>query len=234
MNGDGVADLAVTNPGWHIDGAGTVGRVAVFHGPVTGSLMETSSDAAVLGTSNTMYLGFDSHSLAGPGDIDGDGREDLLILHAEEHDGGNAYAGAAYLIGGDALSGDLELLLAAGKLVGAAAGDALGAYGGAGVGDVDGDGDDDLLVGATGSALAGTGSGAAYLITETVRGTQYVTDSAQATFLGDGTYHGAGAGLAGGFDLTGDGMLDLLVSAAGANGEEAGAGATYIVPALGF
>jgi hypothetical protein len=43
-----------------------------------------------------------------------------------------------------------------------------------------------------------------------------------------------GYGLVGGADLTGDGVLDLGVSAAGADGDQANAGVFYVLPGGGF
>ena len=234
VNGDGVADFAASSPGYYRSGTGYVGRLSVFFGPVAGALLDTDADAAVYGTSSTGYLGYEGYALGEAGDIDGDGYDDLLVVHPEEHDGSNTYAGAIYIVGGDGLTGDVELLLADGKLLGSSSGVMLGLYGGAGVGDIDLDGQDDLLVGASQTSDHGSNSGTAYLVTGPIAGTSYVSDAARATFCGDGSSVKAGAALAGGVDITGDGMLDLLVGARGDDGDASDAGAVYIVPGLGF
>ena len=233
VDGDGLNDFVISDPSWFRGGT-YAGRLSVFLGPVSGSLVDSAADVSVYGTSNTLYLASEGYELGGPGDLDGDGHDDLVAVHPSETDGGNGYAGAAYIVSGNALHGEVELFLATGKLVGSSAEDMLGVWGASGVGDVDRDGRDDLLVGAMYTDMHGENSGTAYLVAGPITGTNYAADVAVASFSGDGTQQAAGVGLSGGVDLTGDGVIDLLVGASGADGDEADAGAVFLVPGTGF
>lgn len=91
--GDGTPGFAVGawNDGHGIDGAN--GAVFIWFGAVSGSVSARSSDRKVLGEGLHDMLGY---SLAGPGDVDGDGVDDLFAgaMHSDESD---SFAGTAYL-----------------------------------------------------------------------------------------------------------------------------------------
>jgi hypothetical protein len=82
----------------------------------------------------------------------------------------------------------------------------------ASAGDVSGDGLDDILIGAT---WRGQYTGKAYLILGKQTGWSLDTDlaSADASFIGEGTYNYAGFAVASAGDLNGDGGADFLISA---------------------
>ncbi|MDP2314838.1 MAG: MopE-related protein [Pseudomonadota bacterium] len=153
-DGDGYGDLLVGAPGADRE-AGRVYLVAGPPGvdPLPGALAVLRGDTAgaALGA-----------GVAGAGDVDGDGRCDLLSGAPGDSRGG-AGAGAAWLLYGPARGN--SLLGGAGTvLLGAASDGAGGAL--AGVGDVDGDGYGDLLVGVAGADGAAWDAGAAYLFLE--------------------------------------------------------------------
>ena len=91
-------------------------------------------------------------SVASAGDVDGDGRADLLVGATDNGEGGEG-AGAAYLVLSsgalDGASGTLDLGQADLKLIGEDSLDYAG-FSVASAGDVDGDGHDELLIGAYG------------------------------------------------------------------------------------
>ncbi len=81
-------------------------------------------------------------------------------------------------------------------------------------GDLDGDGLEDLIVGAPAADLLGTNSGAAYLVVGPVSGDVPLVD-AGTRYFGEEAGFEAGSSVAGDLDVTGDGLADALIGAAG-------------------
>ena len=164
VNGDGRPDLLLGAP-YSGDPANPAGAAYVVFGKADGAAVSLAAVAAGSGgfriTGEAAY-GLAGSSLAGPGDLNGDGRADLLI-GAPEHGGG-----AAYVVFGKAGGGAVSLAtVAAGsggfRITGEATGDAAGSAV-ASIGDVNGDGRPDLLIGAPQSGRAGDQAGAAYVV----------------------------------------------------------------------
>ncbi len=134
FNGDGKADLAV-GASTNDEAGNNAGRVAIYFG---GSAPSEDPDLELFGSEGSFFGG----ALAWPGDIDGDGYDDLLVGAFRAGDAGEN-AGKAYLfLGGEEPDSDPDLILL---------GPAEGAYFGrgvAGLGDVNGDGYCDFAVGA--------------------------------------------------------------------------------------
>ena len=91
-------------------------------------------------------------SVAGAGNVNGDGRDDIVIGAGSAGNNGRAGSGSSYVIYGAATHANVDLaaLTASPGIAavdGAAAFDQSGSSV-AGVGDVDGDGRDDLIIGA--------------------------------------------------------------------------------------
>jgi hypothetical protein len=78
----------------------------------------------------------------------------------------------------------------------------------AGLGDLDGDGVRDIAVGAPGH---GSGAGRVYVLYGPVAEGTTELDEADLTLEGEATGGRAGRALAGGSDLDGDGLTDLLI-----------------------
>ncbi len=167
-----------------------------------------------------------SYSMAPLGDLNGDGYGDLVI-GAYQADGGGSESGGAYVVYGP-VSGAFALVDAEAELVGEAAGDDAGTSV-ASAGDVDGDGIGDLVVGAPDAGASD--AGAAYLVYGSVSGTLDL-GAAEGTFTGTARNEAVGSAVAGGWDLDGDALPDLLVGAPAASTGGSGSGSAYVVSGL--
>ncbi len=213
VDADGYDDILV---GAHYNdrGGSFAGAAFLVLGPVSGDLDLATADAVLVGEEASDFL---SDPIAGAGDVDGDGRADLL-LGARLHDGAGSNRGAAYLVYGP-VTGELDLSSADVCLEGEDDDDYAGSAVAA-AGDVDGDGLDDLLVASTRNSEAGTAAGAAYLFHGPVTGDMDL-GSADAKLLGEDSYCYTGSSLASAGDVDADGLDDVFV---GAYGYSAGAG----------
>jgi hypothetical protein len=200
------------------DGGADAGAVYILDGGQTGTLSLSSADAELTGAAGDQAGG----ALAGGGDGDDDGTVDLLVGAARNDDGGTN-AGAAFLVDGASSSGALSGALA--EIIGEDPYDYAG-ISMAFLGDVDGDGADDVAVGASGNDAAASGAGAAYLLYGPLSGSRDLS-TADARLTGTATSDEAGTAVAGGYDLDGDGLADLVVGAPGDDTGETNAGAAY-------
>jgi hypothetical protein len=244
VNGDGLGDVVVGAYDYDFPGAAYVvfGRADWSTIPVLedGDL-DGSNGFRLIGVGTTAWTGY---SVAGAGDFDDDGYDDVIIGAPRADVGTKTDAGVAYLVFGKAdwtgtpaidlgsLDGDDGF-----RLDGARDGDQAGtAVGGAG--DVNGDGYDDVVVGAPGADPgARSDAGAAYVIfgradrASSPRLALAALDGSNGFRL-DGIHAGdqAGAGAAVVGDCNGDGLADLAVGAPGAAvGGASEAGEAYLV-----
>ena len=182
-----------------------------------------NADRKIVGEGASDYAGY---ALAGVGDVDADGYDDLLVGAFGEDN----LTGAAYLVLGmtaQAGAGLLALAQADAKLLGQAQDDFAG-FAVAGTGDSNGDGYDDLLIGACHAQNQGSDIGAAYL----VRGPVSLgldLGQADAAIFGQSIDDLAGWAVASAGDVNGDGLGDLLVGALGEDSGGDAAGATYLL-----
>ncbi len=153
-NNDGYDDIVV-GARYDSEAARYAGGAYIIEGPVSGTSSLSSADAKLLGESAGDFSGDSVH---GPGDIDNDGFDDVLIGSGYS-DVGNTNAGAVYLVRGP-VSGTSSLSTATGRI--AATGKEDRARG-RGVGDIDNDGIPDVMLGAMLNDDAGTDAGSAYL-----------------------------------------------------------------------
>ena len=213
FDGDGIDDFAIGAYG-EDSGGSQAGRVYLRFGSTTAPSgdIDLATLSGVNGDAVSDYLG---RMVAGPGDIDGDGYDELLV-GGYGVDLGGASAGAAYLVmGGTSIPTGFSDVsdLASAVFVGASEGDWF-AYAGGSAGDINDDGYDDFLISAR---FAEDDLGAAYLFYgSTVERTGEISaDSAQAIFLGSDTldYVGERNATTGVGDIDADGYDDFAVGA---------------------
>jgi len=194
VDGDGFDDLVVGAPGADPGGLSLAGSATVFSGASGVPLLRFDGLAAgdTLGS-----------SVAGAGDVDGDGFPDLIVGAPSADPGGNPNAGSAFVFSGQ---GGALLL----RLDGQADSDLFGTSV-AGAGDLDGDGLGDPLVGAPYSDPFGIGDSGSAVVFSGADGTRLFQ------FDGEAPGELLGSSVSGAGDLDGDGRPDVLAGAPGAD-----------------
>lgn len=232
VNGDGLGDLIVGYPVYW-NGSGTPrGRACVVFGKSSSAPVSISE--VIAGTSQHGFAlvagsvsdkaGF---SVAGAGDVNGDGLADLIVGAPEASlPGGFFYGGFAYVVFGKTTHGSVLMsdMIAGGSAMGfALIGESSFAQTGwtvGGAGDVNGDGLADVIVGAPG--LRGSGynkDGRAYVVfgktdTATTQLSAIASGTSAAGFALIGRTNSlVGFSVSGAGDVNGDGLSDLLVGA---------------------
>ena len=177
VNGDGYDDILI---GAYRNEAG---RSYLILGKPSGWSMDadlSTSDASFPGEDTDDYSGL---SVAGAGDVNGDGYDDIMIGASRNDDGGTD-AGQSYLILGkpSGWAMDTDLSESDASFLGEDADDWSG-ISVTGAGDVNGDGYDDILIGAEG----GNNAGQTYLILGKASGWAMDTDlsASDASFRGE-------------------------------------------------
>ena len=180
VNGDGYADLIVGAPG--------ADAAYLFYGSAAGfaaTLASATADATLPGTAGTRF----GASVAGAGDVNGDGYADVIV--------GSPGEAAAYVYYGSATGTASTAFLTLSDIAGSRFGASV-----ATAGDANGDGYDDVVVGAPGAVRAAVYLGSATGLATT-----------PATSLTGNAGSDFGSAVATGGDVNGDGYTDLLVSA---------------------
>ncbi len=230
VNGDGYDDILIG--AWYNDDGGSIaGQTYLVLGKASGWSMDTdlsNADASFWGEDAGDQSGW---TVAGAGDVNGDGYDDILI-GAWRNDDGGSDAGQTYLILGMASgwSMDTDLSNADASFIGEDAGDYSGCSV-AGAGDVNGDGYDDILIGAWGDDDGGGFAGQTYLVLGKASGWSMDTNlsKADASFWGEDALDWAGCTVAGAGDVNGDEYADILIGATGDDDGGVNAGQTYLI-----
>ncbi|MFN7145097.1 MAG: MopE-related protein, partial [Myxococcota bacterium] len=201
VNGDGRPDGAAG--AYQGDyGETDEGTVSVYAGGATGLattatwVLDADQDGAQFG-----------YAVAGAGDVDGDGYDDVLVGAPEAFDG-QVDEGVAYLHEGSATGPSAT----AAWRVGTDQTSGKGADAVAGVGDVNGDGFADVVVGSSQYDGTWTDGGRAALYLGSAAG---LSTTAAWTIEGGEASARLGIAVAGGGDWDGDGFGDVLVGATG-------------------
>lgn len=210
VNGDGKKDLVVGAPFSNVGAAQQAGSVYV--------LSYNGSSWVQLGTiqGNTNFQGV-GWAVANAGDVNGDGREDILI--GGPFPGAGAVASGSVFLLGLPAGGQWQILRRFdGERLGAQFGSAV-----AGPGDVDGDGVPDILIGAYADSPGGkTEAGSAYIFSGK-------TGTRLARIDGANQYDHFGFSVAGAGDVNADGRRDFIVGAPDTDpGGRASAGSAFV------
>ncbi len=208
VNGDGLDDMLVAAPHAYVS-LDQEGEVFLVHGGESltemGGALRSVADAVIQGEEAYGLLG---SALAGAGDVDGDGLDDVLVgapgVWVSDESVGEAYVFLGAGFGEERTRGVAD----ADRTI-QASGDAV--VGGAlsGAGDVNDDGLADVLVGAP--SWTEDSTGAVHLF---VGGEVGSTDlsAAHATLRGQEDELALGLAVDGGHDLDGDGLEDLITA----------------------
>lgn len=242
VNGDGLDDIVVAAPQSDIQGANS-GRIYVLFGQKES--YPTSFSLSALDGSNAGFVingveagDYAGRSVAGGGDINGDGLADIIIGTPSTDTNGIA-SGTAYVVFGKQ---DTTFV----QLANVEAGEGgFPIYGGDKVhlagasvesaGDVNGDGYDDVLVGAPGANNGeNLAAGRAYVVFGRPGGAPLGLNHVEAgiggfAMLGTGHNFLTGESVSPAGDVNNDGLADVLVGAAQAGGDETSEGRAYVV-----
>ncbi len=216
LTGDGQQDLLVAayraDHAYGFDERTLAGIVYLLPGPLLEPI--DLADDAVYEQGRALQL-VGEHSgdkvgslVTGPGDVDGDGQDDLLLGVAMYPGMGLDNAGAGLLLLGP-IEGDLDLVDHDVLLPGGAEGDYTGScVAGA---DLDQDGHADLLIGAKDAEASAAAPGVVYLLYGPVlQADGDIRSRADLVLEGDES-QGAGSTVTAGTDMDGDGEPDLLL-----------------------
>jgi hypothetical protein len=187
VNNDGVPDVIVGTPFTSVGGLANRGSARVFSGADGALLYEFLGDKA------DWSLG---SKVAGAGDVDKDGFDDVIVGAPLSNIGGVEGSGAGFVFSGR--TGKVLYERASAQLY-----DAFGSVV-AGVGDVNADGYSDFLVGGSMTDANGVDSGLVMV---------YSGQDGRAlhTFTGANAYARFGSSAAGAGDVNGDGYADIIV-----------------------
>jgi len=214
VNGDGFSDIIV---GAQLFDNGTTdeGAAFIYHGSVAG----INSIAATMVESNQAFCQF-GFSVAGAGDVNGDGYSDVIV-GAYTFDDIETNEGAAFIYYGSATGiNNIAAATLESNQVGASLGVAVAC-----AGDINGDGFSDLIVGATQYDNVETNEGAAYIYFGSAAGINLT-----ATTILESNQANAqmGRGVASAGDVNGDGYSDVIVGASQYDNVEINEGAAFV------
>jgi hypothetical protein len=245
VNGDGLADLIVGAEHSDPSAGERAGRSYVVFGKADSAAVELSAVAAGRGgfvINGECKDDESGHSVAGAGDVNGDGLADLIVgaYGYGMRGAARTLVGRSYVVFGRSNTEPVDLsAIAAGQGGFAIAGERDTDFSGnsaAGAGDVNGDGLADLIVGANGAAARGVfDSGRSYVIfgrtqTTPVALSDVAAGSGGFVINGQCQSDSSGTRVASAGDMNGDGLADVIVGAVQADPPAGSSGGrSYVV-----
>ncbi|MHB8481737.1 MAG: fibronectin type III domain-containing protein [Nitrospiria bacterium] len=245
INGDFISDLVFSAPKIRANNVAQSGQIYIVFGKASLPPLIDLSSTATGGNADVVINGFTTNGLSSAisisGDVNGDGKNDLLVgvegySPTTKSTGQTRFqAGGAFLFYGQSnWPSVMDLGYANLTLNGIHSGDMAGSA--VSLGDLNKDGKADIIIGASlASPNALANSGSVYLV---LGKSSYCPNSSCVVELSnaDATMNGAGAGdqlgraLSSKSDLNGDGYPDLLIGAPSASpGGRTNAGSVYVV-----
>jgi hypothetical protein len=226
VNDDGFDDVIVGANAYDA-GQSDEGAAFVFLGSANGIADASAGSAQAQLESNqtSARLGF---SVAGAGDVNGDGYADVIV-GASFYDSGQSAEGAAFVFLGSANGiADGNPATAHAQLESNQASGFLG-QSVAGAGDVNGDGYADVIVGANAYDSGQSNEGAAFVFLGSANG---IADgnptTAHAQLESDQVDANLGRSVASTGDVNGDGYADVIIGAAAFDGGQTDEGAAFV------
>ncbi len=218
VNGDGFDDLIIgTRQDAQERGATARGIAYIAFGPLSGQRSLADADVVVLGGAAQDGQGY---AVAGAGDVNGDGLDDILISGVLEDTGRRPLRAVCLFT--RVLSGTIKLEDANIKLIEPGDTTRLAV---AAAGDVNGDGLGDIIVGNPFDDTVFQNAGAAYILHGPLRDTLTLREAADAVFYGRQPLDHVGFSVAGAGDLNRDGLDDVIVGSP----QIGGPGAAYLL-----
>jgi hypothetical protein len=233
VNADGRDDVIIGAPQADNNGTSSGSAYLIF-----GSSAPSNIDLGNLGTHGIRIDGITANdlvgtSVAGAGDVNADGYDDMII-GAPWADNGGSRLGSTYVVYGSSAPSNIDLgnLGRRGFRVRGASTDALSGFSVAGAGDINADSYDDVIIGAPSAVPGGQRPGSAYLIFGSSAPSNVDVDSlgTQGVRI-DGGNAGdlAGSSVAGAGDVNADGRADVIIGAPRADYNGGSSGSAYVL-----
>ncbi|SDG58856.1 Por secretion system C-terminal sorting domain-containing protein [Dyadobacter soli] len=212
VNGDGYSDVIV---GAHGYGDAEQGAAFIYHGSATG--IGTTAVTVLESNQAEAWMG---RSVAGAGDVNGDGYSDVVV-GAWRYTNGEFEEGAAFVYHGSAtgISTTAAVMLECNQIYGRIGQSVASA------GDVNGDGYSDVIVGANSYSNGESEEGAAFVYHGSAVG---ISSTAAVTLESNQTFSKMGNSVASAGDINGDGYSDVIVGANQYSNGEDYEGAAFI------